>query len=237
MDYSRVYQNDPYVILSPKPSSLPRHLSLTRPFEGEVWMSFLVCTSFMGLILWLLQKAWSWASGELGVSLVPTVFHTWGIMLLAPIPTLPTNSTGRVLIGWWLLVCVIVTTGYRSSLIAHLSVQGKYPPINSFQDLLDRDGWSWGSYEFAGTNFLYFNGSTDPDVLELYKKMEVFETEDWLERTLAGEFSFLYLKTWIQIFVARHYTDKYGNTPYQYGTTEYPIFGGNVWGFRQSKSE
>ncbi|KAG7162305.1 Glutamate receptor-like 23, partial [Homarus americanus] len=124
MDHSRVYNYDPYIILSLKPSSLPRHLSLTRPFKGEVWMSITVCTSVLGIILWLLQMAWSWASA------------------------------------------------YRSSLIAHLSVQSKYPPINTFQDLLDRDDWSWGSNELIGTNFLYFNGSSDPDVQEIYKNME-----------------------------------------------------------------
>ncbi|KAG7162303.1 Glutamate receptor ionotropic, kainate 4-like 4, partial [Homarus americanus] len=33
MDHSRIYNYDPYIILSLKPSSLPRHLALTRPFK------------------------------------------------------------------------------------------------------------------------------------------------------------------------------------------------------------
>ncbi|XP_042233803.1 probable glutamate receptor [Homarus americanus] len=236
MDHSRIYNYDPYVILSLKPSSLPRHLALTRPFKGEVWIAIIVCTPVMGLILWLLQKAWSWALSERDVSLVTPLFHTWGILLSEPSPTLPTKASGRVLMGWWLLTCVIITAAYHSSLIAHLSVQSKYPPINTFQDLLNRDGWSWGIYDLTGTNFLYFNGSSDPDIQEIYQHMQNMENsdaEEWLERVLHGGFSLLDLKTWIQIQVAKRYTDKDGNTPFHISTTEYPVFGGNVWGFRQ----
>ncbi|KAG7162304.1 Glutamate receptor U1-like 5, partial [Homarus americanus] len=202
----------------------------------EVWITIIVCTPVLGLILWLLQKAWSWALAERDVSLVPPLFHTWGILLSEPSPTLPTKASGRVLMGWWLLTCVIITAAYRSSLVAHLSVQSKYPPINTFQDLLNRDGWSWGIYELVGTNFLYFNGSSDPDIQGIYqhmKNLENSDAEEWLERVLYGGFSLLDLKTWTQIQVAKRYTDKHGNTPFHIGTTEYPVFGGNISKMKQ----
>ncbi|XP_042222688.1 glutamate receptor ionotropic, delta-2-like, partial [Homarus americanus] len=233
MDYSRVYYQDPIVIVSPKPTPLPRHLALTRPFEGELWLVVTVCTFVLGIILWLLQKMWSWVSGDRSASLVSTLFDSWGMLLMKPITEIPSNMNGQVLVGWWLLTCVIITTAYRSSFIAHLSVQSKYPPINNFQDLLNRDGWSWGSKALLGTVFLYFNQSSDPDIQNIFRKMEISSIEDSLKRVLAGGFSLIVVKIRVKVQAAEIFFDQYGNSRYQLARTEYPIFGGNVWGFRQ----
>ncbi|KAG7162300.1 Glutamate receptor-like 22, partial [Homarus americanus] len=233
MDYSRVYYQDPMIIVSPKPTPLPRHLALTRPFEGELWLVVTVCTFVLGIILWLLQKMWSWVSGDRGASLVSTLFDSWGMLLMKPITEIPTNTNGRVLVGWWLLTCVIITTAYRSSFIAHLSVQSKYPPINNFQDLLNRDGWSWGSKALEGTTYVYFNQSSDPDIQKIFKKIEIYPMEDGLKRVLAGGFSLIVVKMYAKVHAGEIFFDQYGNSPYQLARTEYPIFGGNVWGFRQ----
>ncbi|KAG7165816.1 Glutamate receptor-like 69 [Homarus americanus] len=233
MDYSRVYYQDPIVIVSPKPTPLPRHLALTRPFEGELWLVVAVCTLVLGIILWLLQKIWSWASGDRGASLVSTLFDSWGMLLMKPVTEIPTNTNGRVLVGWWLLTCVIITTAYRSSFIAHLSVQSKYPPINNFQDLLNRDGWSWGSKTIQGSVFIYFNQSSDPDIQKIFRKMEIYSMEDGLKRVLTGGFSLIVVKIHVRVHAGEIFFDQYGNSPYQLARTEYPIFGGNVWGFRQ----
>ncbi|XP_042233714.1 glutamate receptor ionotropic, kainate 3-like [Homarus americanus] len=233
IDFSRVYNHDPLIIVSLKPAPLPRQLALTRPFVGDLWVAVMVCTLVLGFILWVLQWEWSKVSGGRGIKIVPAFLYSWGMMLAQPVTALPTNTTARVLMGWWLLTCVIVITAYRSSLIAHLSVQSKYPPINTFQDLLDRDGWSWGSRPLRGTTFLYFNQSSDPDIQEIFRKKQTYKREDGMERVLAGGFSFLSLKTWVKIQVTKIYTDRNRNSPFYISKTEYPIFGGNGWGFRQ----
>ncbi|XP_042242547.1 probable glutamate receptor isoform X1 [Homarus americanus] len=233
VDYSRVYSNDPIVIITLKPAPLPRNLALTRPFEGEVWMSVIVCTLALGIILWLQQKVWSWAASGRSVRLIPAFLNSWAMLLMEPVETIPTNTTGQVLVGWWLLSCVIITTAYRSSLIAHLSVQSKYPPINTFQDLLNLDGWSWGSTDLQGTFFLYFNESSDPDLQAILRGIEIYEMDKGLERVMQGGFSFIHIQSYVTTEMARLYTDKFGNTPLYIGIMKYLAFGGNAWGFRK----
>lgn len=72
-----------------------------------------------------------------------------------------------------MLNCMIITAAYRSSLIAHLTVQKKFPPINTFEDLLERKGWRWGRMPSSGTSFTFFNKSSDPVVNGVFMNIEV----------------------------------------------------------------
>ncbi|XP_063609103.1 probable glutamate receptor [Penaeus indicus] len=97
-------------------------------------------------------------------------------LLLEDPPTEPPTATSaRVLLGWWLMACVVIGTAYRSSLVAFLTVEGKTPPINSFEDLVKRPGWRWGMKPSTGSFFAYFNSSKDPITQLVNKGMEVSE--------------------------------------------------------------
>ncbi|XP_071532992.1 glutamate receptor ionotropic, kainate 5-like [Panulirus ornatus] len=139
----------------------------------------------------------------------------------------------EVFVGSWLLSCVVIGIGYRSSLVSHLSVQGKTLPINTFQDLLSRDGWSWGGKNFSGTTLLYFTQSPDPDIKEIQRHMPIYAVEEGVERVLDGGFSYITLKSDINVKILSVYFDKYGKTPFHLSTSEYPILGGNSWGVRK----
>lgn len=80
-----------------------------------------------------------------------------------------------MLAGWWLLFCEIITTGFRSSLVSHLTVQGKTQPIDSFEDMVALDGWRWGTEEslFKGAPVEYFTISQDPVVQKANSILEV----------------------------------------------------------------
>ncbi|XP_071532991.1 glutamate receptor-like [Panulirus ornatus] len=232
ISHSCIYTYDPLLILSLRPRPLPRHLALTRPFLGEVWITIIICTSVSGVILWLLQKGWSWVSGQRSIRFPPAIFHSWGLLLEEPSTYNPSNVSGQVFVGSWLLSCVVIGTGYRSSLVSHLSVQGKTLPINTFQDLLSRDGWSWGGKNFSGTTLLYFTQSPDPDIKEIQRHMPIYAVEEGVERVLDGGFSYITLKSDINVKILSVYFDKYGKTPFHLSTSEYPILGGNSWGVR-----
>ncbi|XP_071524522.1 glutamate [NMDA] receptor subunit 1-like [Panulirus ornatus] len=229
--HSIIYSYDPLFILSLKPGTLPRYLALMRPYADDVWVMIIVFTSLAGLVLWLLQKTWSSTSGLRFARLDSTIFYMWGVLLQDPPNHPPTNISGQVFVGWWLLSCLVMTTAYQSSLIAHLSVQSKYPPINTYEDVLSRDGWSWGSHELVGTTFLHFNRSSDPATQELYRSMQTYKLKDGVERVLGGAFSYVTWESYIKIETPVHYSGS--NTPFHVSTTEYPVLGGNSWGFRK----
>lgn len=79
------------------------------------------------------------------------------------------------MVGWWLVFCFVISTGFKSSLIAHLTIRGKYGTKESLKDLVETDGWKWGSEEnvFNGAVVDYFRKQTSPVMKEIYKNIEV----------------------------------------------------------------
>ena len=75
------------------------------------------------------------------------------------------------------MFCLVISTGFKSSLIAHLSVQAKSQTPEDFKDLVEFNNWRWGmeGWLMDGQVRSYFETSTDPVVQEMYKKMEVSE--------------------------------------------------------------
>ena len=68
---------------------------------------------------------------------------------------------------------LVLSTAYRSSLIAHLSVLIKLPPIDFFEDLLVQPDWTWGIKPSTGSIYLYFTFASDPVRMEINRKMQV----------------------------------------------------------------
>lgn len=73
------------------------------------------------------------------------------------------------------MFCVVIGTGYRSSLISHLTVKGKSRTLETFQDLLEQKEWKWGTerWVLSGNPLEYFSKNTDPVVKQIYDKIEV----------------------------------------------------------------
>lgn len=81
-----------------------------------------------------------------------------------------------MLVGWWLTFCLVIATGFRSSLISHLTVQGRSRVPESLADLVAKGGkWTWGTETWAynGATLEYFSKHTDPIVMQIHKNMQV----------------------------------------------------------------
>ncbi|XP_071535582.1 probable glutamate receptor [Panulirus ornatus] len=167
LDYTIVYKQERIAIFSMKPRFLPQHLAIIRPFVEVVWLILLVSFLVWCVALWLLQRV---AGQKLELSHV--FFYGWSVLMEEFSSNKITNPTGRVLVGLWMLACVILTNTYRSSLVAHLTVQDKMPAINSFQDLLARDGWGWGTNSKNDASTLFYKHHPSPDIQKLYKEMQ-----------------------------------------------------------------
>ncbi|KAG7171101.1 glutamate [NMDA] receptor subunit 1-like [Homarus americanus] len=233
VQYCRVYIDESVIIMSSKPRPLPEYLSLIRPFTGELWLILLVSIFVWGATLWLLQKVWSWASGGRSFTLSSALFYSWGIILEDPPADPPNNITAQILVGWWLVFCLVMTSAYRSSLISHLVVQGKSPLINSVNDLVRREGWRWGTPRMTGALLLYLNSSPDRAIQKMYQGMQADSLVKGMEMVLEGGYSFIFSKYYSRTMVATSYTDKLGYTPIHISATEYPLFAGNAWAFRK----
>ncbi|XP_071533863.1 probable glutamate receptor [Panulirus ornatus] len=235
LEYLRGYDSDVMAVISLKPSLLPEHLSLIRPFEGELWLAVVVSVVAWGVILWLLQRAWWWVAGGPGVRFNTALLYGWGALLERPPSDPSTNTSGQVLLGWWLVFCLVVNTAYRSSLIAHMTVQGKSKPIETFEDVVNQDGWRWGSepWPYKGLPLLYFTEHKNPTIRKIYQHMEMMGVDDALSKVLAGSFSLIHWKIYTTIIISSRYTDSRGHTPFYISKQGASIMSSIGWGTRK----
>ncbi|XP_069995907.1 glutamate receptor ionotropic, kainate 1-like [Penaeus vannamei] len=176
MDFARIYTADVLGIVSLKPTPLPRHLALIRPFSGDLWASVSASVAVLSLALWLVQKAWLKLSGEKDLSFSSAFMYSLGVLLEDPPSEPPRNLSARVVAGWWLVAALVITSAFKSSLVAHLSVQGMTSPVDSFEDLLVKGDWRWGMERkmLTGAPLHYFQKTADPDVKEIYRRLEPY---------------------------------------------------------------
>lgn len=80
-----------------------------------------------------------------------------------------------MLAGWWLVFCLVVSTGYKSSLVAHLTVQAKSLIPKDFDDLVKFNNWGWGTEQWMldGELLNFYKKNPELVVQEVYRGMEV----------------------------------------------------------------
>lgn len=81
-----------------------------------------------------------------------------------------------MMIGVWLLICLVLRTSYTSSLISHLIVQGESAAINDMETLvrLQREGgWDWGTQIFSGAFNTFLSSSVNSDYQTIKIHMQV----------------------------------------------------------------
>ncbi|XP_069190877.1 glutamate receptor ionotropic, delta-1-like [Procambarus clarkii] len=235
LDYARGYPSDIMTVASLKPTSLPQYLSLVRPFTGELWLALLVSVVVWSVILWLLQKVWHWLVGGREVKFQNAIMFGWGSLVGQPPLDPSTNVSGQLLVGWWLLFTLVVTTGYGSSLVAHLTVQGTSKPLETMEDILKQHNWKWGTERslFKGAVIEYFSKHNDPVVKQIYQGAEVLDSDKALEKVLAGHYSLIVFKIYISVIVASRYTDARGHTPFYISNKGISVLANLGWCFRK----
>nr|XP_053634279.1 uncharacterized protein LOC128689814 [Cherax quadricarinatus] len=235
MEEASAYEVDMLCLVSLNPSPLPQYLSIIRPFTASLWLVLMTSEVTVSVILWLLLRAWKWITGTHVVRLSTAFLYSWGTLLNKP-PKHPSVSySGKVLVGVWLVFCLVITTGYSSSLIAHLTVQSKSKPPETLEDLVSLNNWRWGiePWNMKGSPGIYFSTHTDPVVKLIYKKMEVVRAEEALSMVKEGSYSFITTKYYITVVIQSFYTNIYGQSPYYISRSGIYLNADFGWGFRK----
>ncbi|XP_076049370.1 uncharacterized protein LOC143030050 [Oratosquilla oratoria] len=234
VSYSRIYTSEPLVMLTSRAKPLPQWLALVRPFKGDMWMSIIVSVLGAGLVLWVLQKVYHGLSGDpRSMSIEGALLATWAILLEDPPTRQPKNISGQMMIGWWWVYCMLVTIVYKSALTAHLTIPGKSPTIDTFEQLLKQDGWTWGFEPTYGSGWEFLKTNGNPVVRKIFDKILVLEFDEQLRRLLEENHAFITWKYYSRFFIASQYTNALGYTPIYTARQEYFNYGGYGWGFRK----
>lgn len=71
---------------------------------------------------------------------------------------------------------MLITITYRSSLVAHLTVPGKSPTLDSLEDLLAahrKASWTWGFEPTYGSGWEWLKSNQNPTVKEIFNSIMV----------------------------------------------------------------
>ncbi|XP_068242525.1 glutamate receptor-like [Palaemon carinicauda] len=236
MDVARLMPSDRIVIVTLKPQTPPQYFIIVRPFTGEVWMYVAASILIWALFFWLLQKLRSETVGGEKVTFNLAIFYSFSVILEDPQPSIPRHSFGQNLLGMWLLSCLIITTVFRSSLVALLSVQSKTKPIDSFKDLISLNlDWTWGFDDamLRGQPKLYFTNDKDPVIKEVYRRSESITVAEGLDKVTKGNYALLVTHNRMSLAIALNYMDDRGQTPFYASKTSYTVASDFGWGFRK----
>ncbi|XP_050710169.1 uncharacterized protein LOC126994944, partial [Eriocheir sinensis] len=75
------------------------------------------------------------------------------------------DSSRQLMLGVWLLVCLVLRTSYTSSLTSHLVVQGESSAINDMETLVrlhGEEGRQWGTQIFSGAFNIFLSSGSNP---------------------------------------------------------------------------
>ncbi|XP_064077499.1 probable glutamate receptor isoform X1 [Macrobrachium nipponense] len=234
VDYSRIYVSEPIVMVMAKSRPRPPYLALIQPLKGSLWAAVVVSSITAGFVYWALHLGWKKLSGGKARSFETYIFDTWSILFEEPPPMVPENISGQLFVGWWWIYCTLIVTVYKSALIAHLSVPGKSSTIDSFEQLLHMDGWTWGFENPHDAAWEWFKTNENPTVKRIYEKMEIQGYEEQMKRVLTSNHVLIIWKYRIMSIIATSYTNKFGYAPTYFGQTEYFNYGGYGWAFRKN---
>ncbi|XP_063600694.1 probable glutamate receptor [Penaeus indicus] len=233
IEFSRVYITEPMIIVSAKPRPLPNYLSLVRPFPVMIWVLLILSVVGNGVMMWLLQRGSASHNSGNSLQISFALLYSWGAVVECPPGDTPKGSSGRIVVAAWLTYCLVMATAYRSSLVAHLTVQAKSAAINAFEDLLDNPGWSWGIMDDGGAISSLMMSSSDPLFRELGARMELHDVQRSMDQVLSTQYGFIVSKFFAVDIIARNYSDRFGNTNAYISRTEYNLFSGLGWGLRK----
>ncbi|XP_063885541.1 glutamate receptor ionotropic, delta-2-like [Scylla paramamosain] len=235
IDFLRLYPSDMMVIVSLKPSLLPAHLAVIRPFSYYVWISIVAGVALWVFIMITLQHTWKTLAGVSVPSFSTTLFYSWGALLEKPPADPSINISGQMMIGVWLVFCLIIGSAFRSSLIAHLTIKGMSKTFETLRDLVEERKWNWGTepWLYNGAALEYFSKHPDPVVKKIHSEMKVLVADAALEKVMSGKFSFIIVKNYISVVLANRYTDKQGHTPFYISKGGFYFLASFGWAFRK----
>ena len=75
---------------------------------------------------------------------------------------------------------MLVAITYKSSLVAHLSVPGKSPTLETIEQVVKAkgDGWTFGYEDTYGSGWEWLAASTNPTIKEAFEMVRVLTAKN-----------------------------------------------------------
>ncbi|XP_050089824.1 ionotropic receptor 93a-like [Anopheles aquasalis] len=184
-----------YSFVISRPRELSRVLLFLSPFGSDTWLCLTAAVALMGPILCIINRLSPYyqvhrTPSTTGLGKVNNCFwYIYGALLQQGGLYLPYADSGRIIIGtWWLVVLVIVTT-YCGNLVAFLTFPKIDIPVNRVMQLLRNErGMTWSIRKGTFLEEVLME-SDESKYMELYRGSQIVGelTDELVGRIEAGQ--------------------------------------------------
>uniref|UniRef100_A0A182NSU9 Ionotropic glutamate receptor C-terminal domain-containing protein n=1 Tax=Anopheles dirus TaxID=7168 RepID=A0A182NSU9_9DIPT len=184
-----------YSFIISRPRELSRVLLFLSPFGPDTWLCLATAVALMGPILCVINKLSPYYEvhnkpTNTGLGKVNNCFwYIYGALLQQGGLYLPYADSGRIIIGtWWLVVLVIVTT-YCGNLVAFLTFPKIDIPVNRVMQLLRNErGMTWSIRRGTFLEEILME-SNEPKYMQLYQGSLIINdlSDDLVDRIETGQ--------------------------------------------------
>ena len=142
IDFTAIYKFSYESFLVPAPKPYPKWTALFYPFTLATWVATIVATVMIIIMLRFVARWQQFFSPSRGNDVFSSFqfcsLYVIGNLLNVQVqPQSILSNANRMFLIWWLFGTLILTTGYRSGLISHMTFPFTPPPIDTFQQLVD----------------------------------------------------------------------------------------------------
>ncbi|XP_059352076.1 glutamate receptor ionotropic, kainate 3-like [Daphnia carinata] len=227
VDFTVAFFEEPTGILIPPPAEDNRLLACTKPFRLEVWLSLLLCTTTLPIVLWkdlqIMWKTYQKATTtynenskeenhfqEKCPTLAQQYFFVLGVLIGQSGQKLPSlGCSPRLLGAFWCLSAVVFASAYVGILVGFLSIPRLSPIISSLEEL-PASKLEWGVQRGTALETLFTEATTGVyktigDGLLRQPTALVDVNTHGIQRVTNGSYAFIKEKSYLEFAVEEDY--------------------------------
>ncbi|XP_074655748.1 glutamate receptor-like [Tubulanus polymorphus] len=174
LDFTSGVFQDQSVIVVKDPGEESKALLYLKPYRWPVWIGIVAAGFIVGPIQWAFARITpfydkAFRDKHRNKELFDVRCCWWqlyGVFLSQGTYLLPTSQSGRCVLAFWFLFCIVVVATYTGNLISFLAVRTVDLKFRNMAEMVEQTDMQWGTITSTALVMLFKNSK-----LDLYKKV------------------------------------------------------------------